>query len=334
MRPKPPAFMCGMTPRDHRKVLRMWTWTMRSHSSAGISSTGRAGFTPMPALLTRMSMRPNSLIARAMPSRTTASSAASPAWKAARMPLARRASTASPARAASMSLTNTVAPSPPRVRACSSPMPRAPPVMIATRPSSPRFIASPDRFPRGLLHAHLPGTQDVLRIDARLDGPHQRHAARAELALEVRREPHAHPVVVVHHAARLDRGLHRRAHDAVVQRQRLVEVVRPLRHADAGIDHRTPVEPVRQVRLPRQAPFRLDRFAHRPGDRVVHALDVREVRDRVHGAPDLRQLRCVRWVVERVASLPPGAADRRIERARAVGEADLVAQRALDLDHA
>ena len=39
MRPNPLARICGITARDHRKVLRMWALIILSQASTGMSST-------------------------------------------------------------------------------------------------------------------------------------------------------------------------------------------------------------------------------------------------------------------------------------------------------
>src|SRR5215207_2977674 len=136
-------------------ALVQWTEPMRCTSrtvrKSASSSFAKLLSRRMPALLTRMSMRPHSLFARAVIACTCAKSATLAPSAMACPPAARISSTTLsaaaeepplPSRAAPRSFTTTLAPRAASPSACARPRPLPAPVTIATRPSKRMVIVS------------------------------------------------------------------------------------------------------------------------------------------------------------------------------------------------
>ena len=136
-----------------------------------------------------------------------------------------------------------------------------------------------------------------------LEQPHRVERV-AVLAAHVGAELDPDAVVVVHHAAGVERGRHPVLPDPVVQRERVGPSVG---HDEAAVDHRAPRVPVREVHPQLEAGVGVG-HAHRAVQRVVDRLDARVGRDDVERAPDRGQLGLVRRVVEVVAPVPPALA--------------------------
>src|ERR1700730_9671069 len=121
----------------------MWTATTASHSSSVMFTSTRSR--RLPALFTRMSRSPNASIAEFTSRWPPSQSATLSAIAIAAPPMPSISATTccagvrslpDPSAAPPTSLTTTLAPSAAKRSACSRPMPRPAPVMMATRPSS------------------------------------------------------------------------------------------------------------------------------------------------------------------------------------------------------
>ena len=93
IRPEPRSSIPGSTWRVTRKVPRRWVASISSHCSTVIASTGAS--VTKPALLTRMSMCPNSASTRATIVRTGSTSATLACTASARRPSASMAAATS-----------------------------------------------------------------------------------------------------------------------------------------------------------------------------------------------------------------------------------------------
>ena len=143
--PPPLSFIARTASRQPRNVPSTLTaLTLRQSASVAVSMLPR---TPMPALLTRMSRRPNAAITASTTARQRASSVTS--WAS-----TRSASGPSPTSAASLrSVATTFAPWPWNSAAVARPMPEAAPVMSATLPARRPDLLScivPSPHPRPL----------------------------------------------------------------------------------------------------------------------------------------------------------------------------------------
>ena len=156
MLPLPCAFMTGAACFMPRKTPRRSTAIVRSYSSIGVDSIGPTA-PPKPALLNMQSRRPNSWSARSTAPFTSASSATSVCWYTAAPPSV--SASVSPFASCTSAIT-TRAPSATNRRTVPSPMPLAPPVMIATLSSS-RPMRSPS-----LTHCALPSAATLPHIVA------------------------------------------------------------------------------------------------------------------------------------------------------------------------
>src|SRR2546425_7796861 len=132
--------MARAASRPHRKVPRIWTAIILSHSATGISSRFLYG-SETPALATMTSRLPKRrTVSRT--SRTTSSSTATSQGRPSTLP--DRASPPTDASTDSLrsDATMTEAPSRRRAAAVARPIPRDPPVTMATFPFSPRSMRS------------------------------------------------------------------------------------------------------------------------------------------------------------------------------------------------
>src|SRR5262245_14643661 len=132
--PRPDSYMRGRQALVVRKAPSRWMASIFFHSLNGKSSRGCTICTP--ALLTRMSITPNSATAAATPLFTAPSSVTSMAIASARGPARPISSAVLSACALSTSAMTTWAPSAANLAAISLPMPLAAPVTMAVFPSS------------------------------------------------------------------------------------------------------------------------------------------------------------------------------------------------------
>src|SRR6478609_9602683 len=170
MRPPPPRCITGTTARHIRNIEATLTSITLRHSSSGISVNGRiAREAYSPALLTRTSIDPH----RSATSATSDSTPASSATSAVRpMPSGNSSAAASAPWRSAITMR---APPAARPWAIALPMPCDPPVTIATLPSSSPIVLLNRRERRR--------RQDpvLLRVDERLDLPHERFPVVARL---------------------------------------------------------------------------------------------------------------------------------------------------------
>lgn len=122
---RPPLPMCRAAAWASTNEAREWTARVLSTSASVTSSSGPNG--AMPALLTRMSIRPNSATVRSTTATSRAASAASAATASPRAPAASISLTTAAARSAERAyVITTSAPSAARRTAMAAPMPRLP----------------------------------------------------------------------------------------------------------------------------------------------------------------------------------------------------------------
>ena len=155
-----PAFdrsrQCAVAWRVAQKWPLRWTATTASHSASDMEKIIRSR--RMPALLTRMSRRPNVSTASATMRPAASKSVMSAPLTMASPPFASISATTSfagprsapePSVPPPRSFTTTLAPSDASISACSRPMPRPAPVTIATRPAhSPAIDPCPSDLVR------------------------------------------------------------------------------------------------------------------------------------------------------------------------------------------
>src|SRR3954469_24992707 len=187
----------------------------RSKSSTGYSWAGTPSVSTMPALLTAWSRRPNRSTARSTIARMSASSVTSTRVKTAAPPPDSIAATAFAPPSGSTSPSTTVAPSAASARAEANPIPAAPPVTTATRPSNPPIVRGASRPPRAASTIGAGGARHLARGTSRRDrsrgssvlpahaplvGDELRHEQRVEVLAPERHlpvpEPHHGDVVV------------------------------------------------------------------------------------------------------------------------------------------
>ena len=142
MRPPPTLRMYGITSREHQTA----AMSLRSRSSCHSASVTSSNFlaADLPALLTRISIRPKRLTVRVTNFSSSSRLVTSAGWAKTSPPL--RAVISAAARSSisrRRAQIATFTPSRARHSATPLPIPSLPPVMIATLPLSPKSISSP-----------------------------------------------------------------------------------------------------------------------------------------------------------------------------------------------
>src|SRR3954454_16412117 len=140
--PPPVSSIAGIAAFEHTNTLRRFTWSTWSHFSSLVFQVSRSSPCTIPALFTRTSRPPSSSRAVATASAAVADEDTSPITRRAASP---SAATTSRPRVSSRSTTTTRAPSREKSSTVARPKPDAPPVTIATLPSS-RPTSAPTFF--------------------------------------------------------------------------------------------------------------------------------------------------------------------------------------------